>query len=78
MSRQDPRKEDRKVLTDSTPDTLLSLRKAHVGDSHPLRPDRQPSAVVQRPRGSQSHITFAIRCMGYNQRQCLKQSDSAG
>ncbi len=61
MSLQDEKKEDREVLTDSTPDTLLSLRKAHVGDSHPICPDLQPRGIVYRPRASESHVTTAIR-----------------
>lgn len=48
------------MLTISTPDTLLSLRTAHVGDSHPICPDRQPRGVVYRPRASESHVTSAI------------------
>ena len=61
MSLQDEKKEDREVLTDSTPYTLLSLRKAHIGDSHPFCPDYPPRGIVYRPRASESHVTSAIR-----------------
>lgn len=60
-SLQDEKNEDREVLTDSAPDTLLSLRKAHVGDSHRICPDPQLRGVVYRPRASESHVTSATR-----------------